>query len=563
MATGVSARRRYQEWLNYPNLMESDRQQLLSIREDEAMIKELFSSELAFGTGGLRGLMGLGSDRINRYTVAKASLGIGHYLLTECQQPSVVIGYDSRHQSDELAMVAAECFSSLGIRVHLFAELRPTPEISYAIRRLAATAGVIVTASHNPKEYNGYKVYWSDGCQITPPVDQAMIAFVHRQRVMWPEKPRPDLIETIDWGMDEAYLSAVRGQSIRVWDNQVTVVYSPLNGTGGTLIPKLLAEMGYCSVYLVESQAEPDGDFPTVPQPNPENPSVYQQALALAKEIDADIVIATDPDADRMGCWCRKRKGDYHRLTGNLSGAVIGQYLLAHSRAEGTRDGQISTLEKNQSLSLTAESMKRPTIIKTIVTGRLIDRIAEAYQAEVVNVLTGFKYIGQLIDQTQFLFGMEESYGLLAGTYARDKDAVLATMLIVEVVGYQKSQGRSLYQWINQLYEDYGYSCDAIETMTFPGNQGKEQMNRLLADLRSSQLTHCGNRRIQRFIDYLHDDTGLPKSDVLFYEVIDGWFCIRRSGTEPKMKLYFEAESEEVLESLIADVKCLVQQVIH
>ncbi len=533
------ASERYEFWLDHDDVDELDKERLRALTEEE--ISELFSYDLAFGTGGMRGVMALGAERINKYTVAKASIGIAKYLLTKVEEPSAVIGYDSRNNSSEFAKICADCFSSLGIKVYLFNELRPTPEISFATRKLGASCGVMITASHNPKEYNGYKVYWSDGCQITPPIDAEMIAYVQAEKCMKARGAQEKLISYLGEDMDEAYIKAVKEQSVKVWGDKVRVVYSPLNGTGGTLITKLLEDMGY-EVFVVEEQIEPDSMFPTVPKPNPENTQVYELGLKLARKVDADLVITTDPDADRMGCFCRVKKGEYYRLTGNVSGAVIGCYLI-ENKAESLK-----------------KAGKRPVIIKTIVTSKLIEKIADSHELEVLNVLTGFKYIGKLMDEVDFLYGMEESYGCLSGDYARDKDAVLAAMLITEVMGYLKTKGSTMYDYVQDMYEKFGYVCDGILNVAFPSNEGKETMEKILTEFRARDISRYLGFDIVKRTDYLLEETGLPKSDVLFYELDFGWFCIRRSGTEPKMKIYMEADNDENLKELESKLNDLLEK---
>ncbi len=534
----MTAKERYDFYLNHRDLDKEDREELLKIKTDKALIDELFSYDLEFGTGGMRGIMALGSERINKYTVAKASFGIARYVLMKKDKASVVIGYDSRNNSKYFAKITADCFTSLGIRVYLFESLRPTPEISFAIRNLGASCGVIITASHNPKEYNGYKVYWSNGCQITAPVDKEIITYVKNEKAIKARFSNDDLITMLGEDMDKLYLEAVKEQALNKWDSDVKIVYTALNGTGGVHIPKLLREQGY-EVFLVKEQAHPDGNFPTVPKPNPEDPEVYELAIKLAKEKEADLIIATDPDADRMGCFAKLKNGEYLRLSGNMSGALIGLHLLE---------------EKSKSMK---DAGKNPIIVKTIVTSKLIEKMAKDYGVEVRNTLTGFKYIGQLMDDIDFLFGMEESFGLLAGDYARDKDGVLAALLISELASKLKSRGSSIAEYIDFIYEKYGYSCDDIITMTFNSNKGKEIMNKMIADLRESHYDKIGGMKVISRIDYLNDDTGLPKSDVLFYNLEHGWFCIRRSGTEPKIKIYFEADSDDYLSDIKSGVKAI------
>ncbi len=535
----MNFKRRYDFWLNHKHLDVEDREKLLEIGKDEQLVAELFGDDLHFGTGGMRGIMGIGSERINKYTISKATLGVGKYLLTKFDDPSVVIGYDSRNNSSYFAKICADCFTSLNIKVYLFKNLRPTPEVSFAIRKLGASCGVVITASHNPKEYNGYKVYWDNGCQITPPVDKEIIDFVMKEKSMKCGEANDELIHILDEKMDEYYLQAVKEQSVKRWTNDVKVVYTPLNGTGGTIIPRLLKELGY-EVYNVPEQINPDGNFPSVPKPNPENEEVYELGIGLAKKVDADLVIATDPDSDRMGCFCKLKKGEYYRLTGNVSGMVIGSYLLEHKANEMKSQG------------------KDPVLIKTIVTSKLIEKIADEYDVKVIDTLTGFKYIGELMDKVDFLYGMEESYGVLAGDYARDKDAPLAAMLITEIAGWLKSKNMTLYDYVLYLYDKYGYSCDDIVNMTFPSSAGKRKMNAILSKLRNTNIEKIDDICILKRVDYLLDDTKLPKSDVLYYELDCGWFCIRRSGTEPKMKIYFESCSDEKLKKIVKSVKNLV-----
>ncbi len=571
------AKIRYQEWLDSPYFDRETKEELRALSGNESEIEDRFYKKLEFGTGGLRGIIGAGTNRMNLYTVRLATQGLANYILAQNgQDKGVAIAYDSRRMSPEFSREAALCLNANGIRTYRFDSLRPTPELSFAVRALGCIAGIVITASHNPAEYNGYKVYWEDGAQITPPHDRNILCEVgkvagHDQVKMMDEETAraAGLYRIIGQELDDAYIAQVKAQSIhpeviRQQADKIRIVYTPLHGTGNLPVRRILRELGFCHVSVVPEQEKPDGRFPTVSCPNPEDPKAWELALAQAKREQADLVLATDPDADRLGVWCRDdRTGDYIPFTGNMSGMLIAEYLLRERAATGT-------LPENAAL------------VETIVTTDMAKPLARDYGVALVEVLTGFKYIGEqirLFEETKahrFVFGLEESYGCLAGTYARDKDAVVAVMMLAELAAFYRAQGKSIRDAMQDLYKKYGYYKEDLTSVTLKGRDGSEKIRGIMHSLREKPEICLGGSRVSAFRDYRERTrtepvTGkktaltLPLSDVLYYELEDGaWCCVRPSGTEPKIKLYYgvkgtsQEDADERLQRLKTDMEDLV-----
>ena len=542
----------YQEWLESPYFDEETKAELRGIAGDDKEIKERFYAELEFGTAGLRGIIGAGTNRMNVYTVRKATQGLANYIASvNAQARGVAIAYDSRRMSPEFADVAALCLAANGIKAYVFESLRPTPELSFAVRTLHCIAGINITASHNPPEYNGYKVYWKDGAQITPPHDTGIMAEVKAvtdyAKVYTMEKKEAEekgLYQVIGKDIDDLYIEALKSQvihqdAIDAEKDQLKIVYSPLHGTGNIPARRVLKELGFTNVHVVKEQELPDGNFPTVSYPNPEADEAFTLGLKLAKEIDADLVLATDPDADRLGVRVKDKDGIYHTLTGNMSGCLLEEYELSQRKAAAGKlpeDG---------------------AVVSTIVTTNMAGAIARAYGLRFIEVLTGFKYIGQQIlgfeesGKGTYLFGFEESYGCLIGTHARDKDAIVATMALCEAAAYYKTQGKTLWDAMIDMYEKYGYYKDDIQSITLKGIEGLEKIQSILETLRKNPPAEIGGYQVTSARDYKLDtvrnmatgeitETGLPKSNVLYYDLTDdAWLCVRPSGTEPKVKFYY------------------------
>ena len=542
----------YQEWLESPYFDEETKAELRGIAGDDKEIKERFYAELEFGTAGLRGIIGAGTNRMNVYTVRKATQGLANYIASvNAQARGVAIAYDSRRMSPEFADVAALCLAANGIKAYVFESLRPTPELSFAVRTLHCIAGINITASHNPPEYNGYKVYWEDGAQITPPHDTGIMAEVKAvtdyAKVYTMEKKEAEekgLYQVIGKDIDDPYIEALKSQvihqdAIDAEKDQLKIVYSPLHGTGNIPARRVLKELGFTNVHVVKEQELPDGNFPTVSYPNPEADEAFTLGLKLAKEIDADLVLATDPDADRLGVRVKDKDGIYHTLTGNMSGCLLEEYELSQRKAAAGKlpeDG---------------------AVVSTIVTTNMAGAIARAYGLRFIEVLTGFKYIGQQIlgfeesGKGTYLFGFEESYGCLIGTHARDKDAIVATMALCEAAAYYKTQGKTLWDAMIDMYEKYGYYKDDIQSITLKGIEGLEKIQSILETLRKNPPAKLGGYQVTSARDYKLDtvrnmatgeitETGLPKSNVLYYDLTDdAWLCVRPSGTEPKVKFYY------------------------
>ncbi len=565
----------YQEWLNNPVFDEGTREELKAIADDDQEIKERFYADLEFGTAGLRGIIGAGINRMNIYVVRKATQGLANYIIKQGKQAQgVAIAYDSRRMSPEFSEEAALCLAANGIKAYRFESLRPTPELSFAVRHLGCVAGINVTASHNPPEYNGYKVYWEDGAQITPPHDTGIMAevkaitdYAGTKTMDKAEAVAKGLYVTIGQEVDDAYIAelkklVIRQDCIDKYGKDLKIVYTPLHGTGNIPARRILKEIGFENVYVVPEQELPDGEFPTVSYPNPEAAEAFTLALKLAKEKDADLVLATDPDADRLGVYVKDTKsGEYICLTGNMSGCLLAEYEISQMKE---RDGALP---------------EDGALIKTIVTSNLADEIARAYNVSLIEVLTGFKYIGQQIlgfeqsGKGTYLFGFEESYGCLIGTHARDKDAIVATMALCEAAAYYKSMDKTLWDGMLDMYEKYGYCIDAVQSMSFKGVEGLDTMQRIMNDLRENIPAKIGQYDVLSARDYKKDTvkdmvtgkvttTGLPNSNVLYYDLSDSaWLCIRPSGTEPKVKFYYGVKGTS-LEDGKAKSKALGEEVL-
>lgn len=563
---------KFRFWLDNAYFDEDTKKELLAIRNDEKEVEDRFYKDLEFGTGGLRGVIGAGTNRMNIYTVRKATQGLANYILKKGGSGrSVAIAYDSRRMSPEFADTAALCLAANGIKAYVFESLRPTPELSFAVRKLNCISGIVVTASHNPPEYNGYKVYWEDGAQITAPLDKEIIAEVTAitdyntvKTMQKDEAVKAGLYEVIGAEIDDAYMSELKRQIIHPeviaeMADDIRIVYTPLCGTGNKPVRRVLSELGFRNVYVVPEQENPDPNFTTLEYPNPEDPKAFTYALRLAKEKDADIVLATDPDADRLGVYAKDTAtGEYVPFTGNMSGMLIAEYILREKARMGTMP-------------------VNPALVTTIVTTNMAEVITKAYGVDMIEVLTGFKFIGEQIKffeqdgSHNYVFGLEESYGCLAGTHARDKDACVAVMCLCEVAAYCKKQGRTLWDMMIEMYEKYGYFKETQYTITLKGVDGAKQIGEIMDKLRKNPPKAFGQWKVLRFRDYQEDrildmetgsvsPTGLPKSNVLYFELPDNcWCCARPSGTEPKIKFYMGVKGSS-LEDAAAKVQELTEE---
>ena len=571
----------YEEWLSNPYFDEATKAELRAIADDDKEIKERFYKDLEFGTAGLRGIIGAGINRMNIYVVRRATQGLANYIIKQgAANKGVAIAYDSRHMSPEFAMEAAMTLAANGIKAYKFESLRPTPELSFAVHELGCVAGINITASHNPPEYNGYKVYWEDGAQFTPPHDKGVTEEVLAIEDLSTVKTTDEasataagLYQVIGQEIDDKYIAQVKAQvvnqkAIDEMQDQITIVYTPLHGTGNIPARRVMKEIGFTHVYVVPEQELPNGDFPTVSYPNPEAKEAFELGLKLAKEKDADLVLATDPDADRLGVYVKDTKsGEYIPLTGNMSGSLLCEYVLSQKQAAGKipADGQV---------------------VKSIVSTNLIDAVAKSYGAELIEVLTGFKWIGKQILKNEttghgtYLFGMEESYGCLIGTYARDKDAISATAALCEAAAYYKQKGMTLWDAMIAMYENYGYYKDAVKAIGLSGIEGLAKIQSIMETLRNNTPTEVGGYKVTSARDYKLDTikdmatgevkpTGLPSSNVLYYDLEDGaWICVRPSGTEPKIKFYFGVkgtsleDAEEKENALGAAVMAMVDKMM-
>ena len=564
----------YRFWLEDDYFDQGTKEELEAIKDNQGEIEDRFYKELEFGTGGLRGVIGAGTNRMNLYTVRKATQGLANFILKKgTEGKGVAIAYDSRRMSPEFADEAALCLSANGIKAYVFDSLRPTPELSFALRTLGCTAGIVVTASHNPPEYNGYKVYWEDGAQVTAPFDKEIIEEVkaikdyHTVKTMAKaEALEEGLYQVIGKEIDDAYMAELKKQIIHpeviaeVADD-IKIVYTPLCGTGNLPARRILKELGFKHVYVVPEQENPDPNFTTLDYPNPEDPKAFTYALRLAKEKDADIVLATDPDADRLGVYAKDTKtGEYVSFTGNMSGMLIAEYILRERTATGTMPAN-------------------PALVTTIVTTNMTRPITKNYGVKLIEVLTGFKFIGEQIKlfeksgSNNYVFGLEESYGCLAGTHARDKDAIVAVMCLCEVAAYCKKHGKTLWDMMLDTYEKYGYYKESQYTITLKGIDGSRQIAEIMDKLRKNPPKAFGGLSVLKFRDYETDravdmvtgeegKTGLPKSNVLYFELPDdAWCCARPSGTEPKIKFYMGVkgasleDAQNKLAQLTEDVK--------
>lgn len=542
----------YKEWLTNDYFSDEAKAELKAIEGDEKEIEDRFYRDLEFGTGGLRGVIGIGTNRMNIYVVSKATQGLANFILKEgTQDKGVAISHDNRRMSREFAEATALCLAANGIKAYIYPSLRPTPMLSFAVRELGCTAGVMVTASHNPPEYNGYKVYWEDGAQITAPKDKQIIEEVNAIKDWSTVKTMPKdeaealgLYNTIGYDIDEKYYAALKtqcinGDIIKSVADDIKIVYSPFNGTGSIPVRRILKDLGFKHVYVVEEQKDPDPNFTTLEYPNPEDPKAFTYALKLAKEVDADIILATDPDADRLGIYAKDTKtGEYMAFTGNMSAMIIAEYLLSVRKEKGM-------LHDNGAL------------VTTIVSTNMAAPVAKEYNLELIEVLTGFKFIGEQIkffeqnNNSHFYeFGFEESYGCLVGTHARDKDAIVAVMSLAEAAAYYKSKGITLWDQMMNIFNKYGYFKEGQKAITMKGATGAEKIQELMNSLRSNPPKKFGAWDVKEFRDYKIDEktdiatgakskTGLPSSNVLYFDLTDdAWCCARPSGTEPKIKFY-------------------------
>ncbi|MCR5666294.1 MAG: phospho-sugar mutase [Eubacterium sp.] len=547
----------YQIWVDDPYFDAQTKAQLKEIAGDEKEIEERFYKDLEFGTAGLRGILGAGTNRMNVYTVRKATQGLANYIISQKKQSQgVAIAFDSRHMSPEFADESARTLAANGIKAYVFESLRPTPELSFAVRYLGCAAGINITASHNPPEYNGYKVYWEDGAQITPPHDKGIMDEVKKitdystaKTMSFYEAKQAGLYEVIGKEIDDAYNEELKKlvlnqDAIRRMQKEIKIVYTPLHGTGNLPVRRVLKELGFDNVYVVKEQELPNGDFPTVSYPNPESKEAFELGLKLAQEVDADLILATDPDADRLGVYVKDKAGDYQVLTGNMSGTLIAEYLIS---------------EKTKRNAVEQDA----AIIKSIVTTNMVDEVAKHYHVRLIEVLTGFKYIGRQILEFEkqgsgsYLFGLEESYGCLPGDYARDKDAVAATMVLCEAAAYYQTEGKTLWDVMLEMYERYGYYKDSVTAITLAGKEGIEKIQSIIEELEKNPPANIGAYQVETVRNYRTGlctcmasgqttPTNLPESNVLYYELSDGaWVCVRPSGTEPKLKLYYGVKGKD------------------
>ena len=568
----------YKKWCESPEFDEETKKELIAIKDDKKEIEDRFYKELEFGTAGLRGVIGAGTNRMNKYTVGKATQGLANYILEQgTQDKGVAISYDSRRMSKEFSLLTALILNANGIKTYLFENLRPVPELSFTVRKLKCTAGVMITASHNPPKYNGYKVYWDDGAQIVEPRDKEIIAkvravesFSEIKEISKEEAIEKGLFNVIGTEMDDEYISVLKSkilnpEIVKEQGKKLKVVYTPLHGTGNTIAGRLFKEIGMENVYVVPEQKDPDGEFPTVSYPNPEDKAAFKLALELAKKEDADVVLATDPDADRLGIFAKDAKtGEYMEYTGNMSALLIAEYRIEQMKEKGIlpEDGMFIT---------------------TIVSSDLAKAIAKYYNLECIEVLTGFKNIGRIMRQEEekngmkYVFGFEESYGCLIGDYARDKDGIAAVMALCEAACYYASKGKTLWDAMEDIYKKYGYYKEAQVSIVMEGAEGAEKIKEMMTNMRNTPGEKIGEYKVLTFKDvekdYVKDmvtgeesKTGLPKSNVLYYALEDNnWCCVRPSGTEPKIKLYMGVKGtsdedaakklEALKEAMVAIVK--------
>ncbi len=569
----------YKEWLKSEYIDKKSKTELIKLGNNEKEIQDRFYKDLEFGTGGLRGIIGVGTNRMNIYTVRKATQGLANYILSKRKENrSVAIAYDSRNMSIEFSEEVALVLNANGIKTYRFDTLRPTPELSFAVRELKCVAGIVITASHNPSEYNGYKVYWEDGGQIVPPYDKEIIEEVNKiknfdqvKTITKEEAIKRGLYNIIGKNVDDRYIEELKKlilnkEIIEEMADSIKIVYTPLHGTGNIPVRRILKELGFDNVYVVPEQEKPDGNFPTVSYPNPEDEKAFEFALKLAKKVNADIVLATDPDADRLGVYAKDIKtNEYKAFTGNMSGLLIAEYELSQKKEKGI-------LPTNGAL------------VKTIVSSNMANKMVKEYNVELIEVLTGFKYIGEKIKEFEkensykYIFGYEESYGCLIGTYARDKDAISAAMALCEATAFYKKKGLTLWEQMIRIYEKYGYYKEGLTSITLKGIDGIEKIREIMQKLRNNPIKKLGVFNVVAIRDYeskmrtsLKDNkkekTELPKSNVLYYELEDdAWVCVRPSGTEPKIKIYMGVvgsnieDSKYKLEKLKSDILKKIEQ---
>ena len=569
---------KYEEWLNNPIIDEESKKELLSIKDNEEEKEDRFYKDLEFGTAGLRGIIGIGTNRMNKYTVTKATQGLANYIIKQGgQERGVAIAYDCRIMSKEFSEETALCLNANGIKTYRFEDLRPTPELSFAVRELGCIAGIVITASHNPPEYNGYKVYWEDGAQIVEPTDKEIITEVNNvtdfatiKTMEKEEAVEKGLYHTIGNEIDDRYIEelkklVVNEEAIKEMQKDIKIVYTPLHGTGNVPVQRILKEIGFENVYIVKEQEKPDGHFPTVSYPNPEDPKAFVLALDLAKKVDADIILANDPDADRLGIYVKDTKtGEYIQFNGNMTGNLVAEYILSQKKATGT-------LPENGA------------IIKTIVSSNMTDAIAKEYGVKLFSTLTGFKNIAKIIRRFEqensyhCLFSYEESYGCIIGTHARDKDGIVAVMTVCEAVAYYKKQGLTLWDQMNKMYEKYGYYKEKQMSITLKGIEGAEEIKKMMENMRKHPAEEIAGLKVISFGDYQKQEivdrngnkteTGLPKSNVLYFALEkNAWVCVRPSGTEPKIKFYMgvceptNEEADAELEKLEKEVKAMAEE---
>ena len=561
----------YEIWLNSPDFDEETKKELEKIKDDETEIEDRFYKELEFGTAGLRGVIGAGTNRMNKYTVGKATQGLANYILEQgTQEQGVAISYDSRKMSKEFSLQTALILNANGIKTYLFENLRPVPELSFAVRELKCTAGIMITASHNPPKYNGYKVYWDDGSQIVAPRDKDIIDRVRNvkeyseiKEISKEEAIQKGLFNIVGTEMDDKYINTLKKlilnpEIVKEQGKKLKVVYTPLHGTGNTVAERLLKEIGIENLYVVPEQKDPDGNFPTVDYPNPEDKKAFKLALELAKKVDADVVLATDPDADRLGIYAKDSKtGEYMTYTGNMSALLIAEYRISQMKEKGI---------------LPANGM----MITTVVSSNLTKAIAKEYNLKLYEVLTGFKNIGAIMkkeeekaDGHKYVFGFEESYGCLIGDYARDKDGIAAVMALCEAACYYQSKNETLWDQMINIYEKYGYYRETQVSIVLEGAEGAQKIQEMMSNMRNTPIEKIGDYKVLTFKDIDRDyvknmvtgeetKTGLPKSNVLYYELEDNnWCCVRPSGTEPKIKLYMgvKGKTEEEADAKLEDLK--------
>lgn len=556
----------YEEWINNPYFDDETRQELMNIKGDNKEIEDRFYKNLEFGTGGLRGVIGAGTNRINDYTVRRATFGLANYILKKCgedgKQKGVVIAYDSRHKSAEFCLETAKTLAACGIKAYIFDSLRPTPELSFAVRHLGCIAGVVITASHNPPEYNGYKVYWTDGGQVCPVIASEIINEVNEVKeystiptISKNEAIENGLLEIIGNEVDHAFIEAVKTQVLRqdIIDkvgNDIKIFFTPIHGTGNIPIRTILKEVGFKNVEVIKEQELPDPNFSTVKYPNPEEKEVFNIAIEKAKKEGADIIIGTDPDCDRVGVVVKNTEGEYIVLNGNQVGSLLVNYVLENLKNE-------NKLPQN------------PTIVKTIVTSELGAVIAKSFGVESIDTLTGFKFIGEKIHEFEnsnektFIMGYEESYGYLVGTHARDKDGVVASLLISEMAAFYYEKGMSLYEGLMDIYNKYGYFREELKSITLKGIDGMEKIKSIMNYFRNSNIESIGGLKVNEIKDYSKGIAGLPKSDVLKFILEDNsWLAIRPSGTEPKIKFYFGCNGKDK-NTVDCKIDCIINEIIE